>query len=65
MFYKFAIFLTAIRFSENLNVRAIKCDYKGKHQKSRSKRRFIDVFFYKLCIFLFVSELSDIFTVRA
>ena len=42
VFYKFAIFWTAIRFSEILNVRALKCDYYVAYEQAllfgRAKR---------------------------
>ena len=40
MFYKLSIFWTAIRFSENLNVRAGKCRSDAKHPESRQKQKF-------------------------
>ena len=67
LFCKLAVLWAVIGFSKIFTVTARKCDYDGKHQKTRSKRRFRDLenFFSKLQIFWFVTELSDIFTVRA
>ena len=67
LFCKLAVLWAVIGFSKIFTVTARKCDCDGKHQKSRSKRRFRDLenFFSKLQMFWFVTELSDIFTVRA
>ena len=67
LFCKLAVLWAVIGFSKIFTVTARKCDYDGKHQKTRSKQRFRDLenFFSKLQIFWFVTELSDIFTVRA
>ena len=39
VFYKLSIFWTAVRLSENLNVRAAKYRSDAKHQESRQKRK--------------------------
>ena len=64
---KLAILWAVIGFSKNFTVTVRKCDYHGKHQETRSKRRFRDLenFFSKLQIFWFVTGFSKIFTVRA
>ena len=67
LFCKWAVLWAVIGFSKIFTVTARKCDYDEKHQKTRSKQRFRDLynFFSKLQIFWFVTEFSDIFTVRA
>ena len=46
VFCKLAILWAVVGFSKNFSVKAPKCDYDGKHQKTRSKRRFRDVKFF-------------------
>ena len=66
VFCKLAILWAVIGFSKNFTEKDLKCDYDGKHQKTRSKRRFRDEnIFSKLRIFWFVTGFSDFFTVRA
>ena len=43
LFCKLAILWAVIGFSKNFTVTARKCDYHGKHQETRSKRRFRDL----------------------
>ena len=49
VFYKLTVFWTGIRFSENVNVRALKCEYDGKHQKlgenddSETRKKFLQI----------------------
>ena len=63
LFCKLAILWAVIGFSKNFTVRVRKCDYHGKHQETRSKRRFRDLenFFSKLQIFWFVTGFSKDF----
>ena len=46
VFCKLAILWAVVGFSKNFSVKASKCDCDGKHQKTRSKRRFRDVKFF-------------------
>ena len=43
LFCKLAVLWAVIGFSKIFTVTARKCDYDGKHQKTRSKRRFRDL----------------------
>ena len=63
LFCKLAILWAVIGFSKNFTVTVRKCDYHGKHQETRSKRRFRDLenFFSKLQIFWFVTGFSKDF----
>ena len=42
VFCKLATFWAVIGLSENFTVKAPQCDYHGKHQITRSTRRFRD-----------------------
>ena len=67
MFYKLSIFWTAVRLSDNLNVRAAKYRSDAKHQESRQKRKIhrTVALFCKLSIFCLVVGFSGMCTVRA
>ena len=67
VFYKLSIFWTAVRLSDNLNVRAAKYRSDAEHQESRQKRKIhrTVALFCKLSIFCLVMVFSEMFTVGA
>ena len=67
VFWKLVIFWAVIGFSENLTVKAPKCDYDEKHPKNYVKTKIQRGvrYFSKFGIFWFLMGLCDIFTVRS